>query len=317
MKLRTMNKDSKIFVAGHRGLVGSSIVRRLEHEGYENIVTRTRQELDLMDQEAVESFFDYEQIDYVFDAAARVGGIHANDTYSAEFIYQNTQIQNNLIHNAWKSGVKKFLFLGSVCIYPKFAETPVQEESLMSGELEPTNDAYALAKIHGIYMLKSYYKQYGFKSVSLMPANLYGPNDNFHPMNGHVIPAMMQKFNNWAQGDDPVTCWGTGDPRREFLHVDDLADACLFAMEQYSQAELLNVGSGEDVSIKDLAEMMARVTGYPGEICWDTSKPDGTPKRPLDYTKLLEKGWKPNHKLLEGLRKTYDWYIAQTDIQTR
>jgi GDP-L-fucose synthase len=312
-----MNKDSKIFVAGHRGLVGSAIVRRLKSDGYENIVTRTRQELDLMDQEAVESFFDYEQIDYVFDAAARVGGIHANDTYSAEFIYQNTQIQNNLIHNAWKSGVKKFLFLGSVCIYPKFAETPVQEESLMSGELEPTNDAYALAKIHGIYMLKSYYKQYGFKSVSLMPANLYGPNDNFHPMNGHVIPAMMQKFNNWTQGDDPVTCWGTGDPRREFLHVDDLADACLFAMEQYSQAELLNVGSGEDVSIKDLAEMMARVTGYPGEICWDTSKPDGTPKRPLDYTKLLEKGWKPNHKLLEGLRKTYDWYIAQTDIQTR
>ena len=317
MRLRTMNKDSKIFVADHRGLVGSSIVRRLEHEGYENIIIRTRQELDLMDQEAVESFFDYEQIDYVFDAAARVGGIHANDTYSAEFIYQNTQIQNNLIHNAWKSGVKKFLFLGSVCIYPKFAETPVQEESLMSGELEPTNDAYALAKIHGIYMLKSYYKQYGFKSVSLMPANLYGPNDNFHPMNGHVIPAMMQKFNNWTQGDDPVTCWGTGDPRREFLHVDDLADACLFAMEQYSQAELLNVGSGEDVSIKDLAEMMARVTGYPGEIRWDTSKPDGTPKRPLDYTKLLEKGWKPNHKLLEGLRKTYDWYIAQTDIQTR
>jgi len=317
MRLRTMNKDSKIFVAGHRGLVGSSIVRRLEHEGYENIIIRTRQELDLMDQEAVESFFDYEQIDYVFDAAARVGGIHANDTYSAEFIYQNTQIQNNLIHNAWKSGVKKFLFLGSVCIYPKFAETPVQEESLMSGELEPTNDAYALAKIHGIYMLKSYYKQYGFKSVSLMPANLYGPNDNFHPMNGHVIPAMMQKFNNWTQGDDPVTCWGTGDPRREFLHVDDLADACLFAMEQYSQAELLNVGSGEDVSIKELAEMMARVTGYPGEIRWDVSKPDGTPKRPLDYTKLLDKGWKPNYKLLDGLRKTYDWYVTNTDIQTR
>jgi GDP-L-fucose synthase len=312
-----MKKDSKIYVAGHRGLVGSSIVRLLEHDGYENIVTRTRQELDLMDQEAVESFFDYEQIDYVFDAAARVGGIHANDTYSAEFIYQNTQIQNNLIHNAWKSGVKKFLFLGSVCIYPKFAETPVQEESLMSGELEPTNDAYALAKIHGIYMLKSYYKQYGFESVSLMPANLYGPNDNFHPMNGHVIPAMMQKFNNWTEGNDPVTCWGTGSPRREFLHVDDLADACLFAMDNYSQAELLNVGSGEDVSIKELAEMIAKVTGYPGEICWDVSKPDGTPKRPLDYTKLLEKGWKPNHKLLDGLRKTYEWYIANTDIQTR
>ena len=187
----------------------------------------------------------------------------------------------------------------------------------MTGELEPTNDAYALAKIHGIYMLKSYYKQYGFKGVSLMPANLYGPNDNFHPLNGHVIPAMMQKFNNWQQGDDPVTCWGTGTPRREFLHVDDLADACLFAMENYSAAELLNVGSGEDVSIKELAEMMASITGYPGEIKWDTSKPDGTPKRPLDYTKLLDKGWKPNYKLMDGLRKTYEWYIANTDLQTR
>ena len=317
MKLRTMQKDSRIFVAGHRGLVGSAIVRRLKEEGYTHIITRTRQELDLMDQVAVEKFFKYQGIDYVFDAAARVGGIHANDTYSAEFIYQNTLIQTNLIHFAWKHGVKKFLFLGSVCIYPKFAETPVQEESLMTGELEPTNDAYALAKIHGIYMLKSYYKQYGFKGVSLMPANLYGPNDNFHPLNGHVIPAMMQKFNNWQQGDDPVTCWGTGTPRREFLHVDDLADACLFAMENYSAAELLNVGSGEDVSIKELAEMMASITGYPGEINWDTSKPDGTPKRPLDYKKLLEKGWKPNYKLLEGLRKTYNWYIANTDLQTR
>ena len=317
MKLRTMQKHARIFVAGHRGLVGSAIVRRLQEEGYENIITRTRQELDLMDQFAVEKFFRSEGIDYVFDAAARVGGIHANDTYSAEFIYQNTQIQTNLIHYAWKHGVQKFLFLGSVCIYPKFASTPVKEESLMSGELEPTNDAYALAKIHGIYMLKSYYKQYGFKGVSLMPANLYGPNDNFHPMNGHVIPALLQKFNNWTVGDSPVTCWGTGTPRREFLYVDALADACLFAMENYESAELLNVGSGEDVTIAELANMVANVTGYTGKIEWDTSKPDGTPKRPLDYSKLLDKGWKPKYNLQDGLRETYKWFIENNDIQTR
>lgn len=312
-----MQKDSRIFVAGHRGLVGSAIVRRLKEEGYTDIITRTRQELDLMNQDDVEVFFEEEQIDYVFDAAARVGGIHANDTYSAEFIYENTQIQTNLIHYAWKYGVEKFLFLGSVCIYPKFAETPVQEESLMSGELEPTNDAYALAKIHGIYMLKSYYKQYGFKGVSLMPANLYGPNDNFHPLNGHVIPALMQKFSNWTVGDDPVTCWGTGTPRREFLYVDDLADACLFAINHYEKAELLNVGSGEDVTIKELAETIADVVGYPGKIEWDTSKPDGTPKRPLDYSKLMERGWKPKYKLLDGLREAYQWYTENINIQTK
>ena len=258
MRLRTMHKQSRIFVAGHKGLVGSAIVRRLKQDGYENIITRTRQEVDLLDPVAVENFFRDNQIDFVFDAAARVGGIHANDVYSAEFIYQNTQIQMNLIHYAYKWHVKKFLFLGSVCIYPKFAETPVKEESLMSGELEPTNEAYAIAKIHGIEMLKMYHKQYGFKGVSLMPSNLYGPGDNFHPENGHMIPALMTKVNYATE--DVVTCWGDGTPMREFTYVDDLADACMFAMEHYENAELLNVGSGQDVSIFHLAHKVAAVT---------------------------------------------------------
>ena len=227
----------------------------------------------------------YKRQDFVFDAAARVGGIHANDTYSAEFIYQNTMIQTNLIHWAYKYFVKKFVFLGSVCIYPKYAETPVKEESILTGELEPTNEAYAIAKIHGIEMLKMYNKQYGFKGVSLMPCNLYGPNDNFHPENGHVIPALMTKFNNATT--DSVTCWGDGTPTREFMYVDDLADACLFAVENYSNAELINVGSGQDISIFHLAHKIAALTGYQGKIEWDTSRPNGTPKRPLDYSCLL------------------------------
>ena len=315
MKLRTMHKQSRIFVAGHKGLVGSAIVRRLKEDGYENIITRTRQEVDLVDPVAVENFFRDNQIDFVFDAAARVGGIHANDAYSAEFIYQNTQIQMNLIHYSYKWHVKKFLFLGSVCIYPKFAETPVKEESLMSGELEPTNEAYAISKIHGIEMLKMYHKQYGFKGVSLMPANLYGPNDNFHPENGHVIPALMTKFNNATE--DVVTCWGDGTPMREFLYVDDLADACMFAMEHYENAELLNVGSGQDVSIFHLAHKVAAVTGYTGKIEWDTSRPNGTPKRPLDYSKLTAKGWKPKYTLEQGLAEAYKWFIEHTFIQTK
>ena len=315
MKLRTMHKQSRIFVAGHKGLVGSAIVRRLKEDGYENIITRTRQEVDLVDPVAVENFFRDNQIDFVFDAAARVGGIHANDAYSAEFIYQNTQIQMNLIHYAYKWHVKKFLFLGSVCIYPKFAETPVKEESLMSGELEPTNEAYAISKIHGIEMLKMYHKQYGFKGVSLMPANLYGPNDNFHPENGHVIPALMTKLNNATE--DVVTCWGDGTPMREFLYVDDLADACMFAMEHYENAELLNVGSGQDVSIFHLAHKVAAVTGYKGKIEWDTSRPNGTPKRPLDYSKLTAKGWKPKYTLEQGLAEAYKWFIEHTFIQTK
>ena len=310
-----MNKDSRIFVAGHNGLVGSSIVRTLKERGYKNIITKSRQECNLIDPLEVEKLFEKNRIDYVFDAAARVGGIYANDTYSADFIYENTMIQTNLIHYAYKYFVKKFLFLGSVCIYPKFAPTPVSEKELLCGELEPTNDAYAIAKIHGIKMLESYNKQYGFKGVSLMPCNLYGPNDNFHPDNGHVIPALMTKFNNTTE--DVVTCWGDGTPTREFMYVDDLADACIFAMNNYENAELINVGSGQDVSIFHLAHKVAALTGFNGKIEWDTSRPNGTPKRPLDYSKIMSKGWKPKYDLNAGLKKTYEWFCQHTYIQTK
>ena len=310
-----MNKDSKIFVAGHRGLVGSSIVRVLNERGYSNILTRTRNELNLLNQKEVFDFFDSEKPEYVFDAAAKVGGIYANDTYSGDFIYENIQIQTNLIHSAWKFGVKKFLFLGSVCIYPKFAEIPVREDSLLTGYLEPTNDAYAIAKISGIKMLQAYHKQYGMKSVSLMPSNLYGPGDNFHPDNGHVIPAMMTKFQN--SGGKSVMFWGDGTPKREFLYSEDLADACLFAMDHFENAELINVGSGENVSIKELSNTVASVVKYDGEIKWDTSRPNGTPNRPLDCSKMTKLGWKPKHTLSQGLQKTYDWFIENTDLQTK
>ena len=310
-----MNKDSKIFVAGHRGLVGSSIVRVLNERGYSNILTRTRNELNLLNQKEVFDFFDTEKPEYVFDAAAKVGGIYANDTYSGDFIYENIQIQTNLIHSAWKFGVKKFLFLGSVCIYPKFAEIPVREDSLLTGYLEPTNDAYAIAKISGIKMLQAYHKQYGMKSVSLMPSNLYGPGDNFHPDNGHVIPAMMTKFHH--SGGKSVMFWGDGTPKREFLYSEDLADACLFAMDHFENAELINVGSGENVSIKELSNSVASVVKYDGEIKWDTSRPNGTPNRPLDCSKMTKLGWKPKHTLSQGLQKTYDWFIENTDLQTK
>ena len=310
-----MNKTDRIFVAGHKGLVGSAIIRALKAKGYNNIITRNRQQCDLTNPIHVKALFETTQIDYVFDAAARVGGIHANDKYSAEFIYENTMIQTNLIHYAYKYFVKKFCFLGSVCIYPKYAETPVKEEALMTGELEPTNEGYAIAKIHGIEMLKMYNKQYGFKGVSLMPSNLYGPGDNFHPDNGHVIPALMKKFN--SADTNVVTCWGDGTPMREFTYVDDLADACLFAMDHYENAELINVGSGEDVSIKDLANMVASVVGYDGNIEWDTSRPNGTPKRPLDYSKISSLGWKPKTTLREGLQKTYEWFCEHTHVQTK
>jgi len=315
MRLRTMQKDDTIFVAGHKGLVGSAIVRRLKEDGYTRIITKDRSECDLTKSDDVRKLFEENRINFVFDAAARVGGIHANDVYSAEFIYQNTMIQTNLIHWAYKYFVKKFVFLGSVCIYPKFAETPVKEESILTGELEPTNEAYAIAKIHGIEMLKMYNKQYGFKGVSLMPCNLYGPNDNFHPDNGHVIPALMQKFNNATT--ESVTCWGDGTPTREFMYVDDLADACLFAIENYSNAELINVGSGQDISIFHLAHKVAALTGYNGKIEWDTERPNGTPKRPLDYNKITEKGWKPNYTLDQGLEKTYLWFQQATHLQTK
>lgn len=305
-----MKKNSKIFVAGHRGLVGSAIVRNLKDGGYTNIITKTRQELNLLNQNDVFDFFVNEKPEYVFDAAARVGGIYANDTFSGDFIYENIQIQTNLINSSYRSGVEKFLFLGSVCIYPKFAEVPVKEESLLTGYLEPTNDAYAIAKISGIKMLQAYHKQYGFKSVSLMPSNIYGPGDNFHPENGHVIPAIMNKFNN--SNGKSVTFWGDGTPMREFLYVDDLADACLFAMEHFENAELINVGSGENVTIQNLANTIAGIVRYTGDIEWDTTHPNGTLNRPLDYSKMTELGWKPKHSLSQGLKKTYQWFIENT-----
>ena len=305
-----MQKHSNIFVAGHNGLVGSAIVRKLKDKGFNNIITATRQQCDLIDPNQVKALFEKNKIDYVFDAAAKVGGIRANDVYSAEFIYQNTMIQTNLIHYAYKYFVKKFCFLGSVCIYPKYAPTPVKEESLLCGELEPTNEGYAVAKIHGIEMLKMYNKQYGFKGVSLMPSNLYGVNDNFHPENSHVIPALIRRFHEAKRdGLEEVKCWGDGTPMREFMYVDDIADACLFSMYHFENAELVNVGSGEDVSIKELSETISDVVGYNGKIVWDTSKPNGTPKRPLDYSKISSLGWKPTYKLKEGLEKSYKWFV--------
>lgn len=310
-----MKPESKIFVAGHRGLVGSAIVHELNRAGYTNIVTRTRAELDLMDTKAVHDFFMEEKPEYVFDAAARVGGIYANDTYSAEFIYQNLTIQNNLIHNSYLSGVKKFLFLGSVCIYPKYAPTPVKEESLLNGDLEPTNEAYAIAKIAGIKMCQAYSKQYGMKTVSIMPSNLYGPNDNFHPENGHVIPAMFRKFED---NPNEVTFWGDGTPRREFLYSYDMADACIFLMNSNLESgELINVGSGYDVTIKELSDTIAKIVNYTGKINWDKNRPNGTPKRPLDFSKIETMGWKPKHSLQDGLLKTYIWYKETTYTQTK
>ena len=304
-----MKITDRIFIAGHKGLVGSAIYRNLKENGFENIITADRNQYDLTVPIAVKTFFMIEKPDYVFDAAAKVGGIKANDMYSAEFIYQNTMIQTNLIHYANEFSVKKFCFLGSVCIYPKFAPTPVKEESLLCGELEPTNQAYAIAKIHGIKMLQMYNKQYGLKGVSIMPCNLYGINDNFHPNNSHVIPGLIRRFHEAKINNTPiVTCWGDGSPMREFMFSDDIADACVFAMDNYENAELINVGSGEDVSIFDLAHKISKIVGYEGTIEWDTSKPNGTPKRPLDYSKISSLGWKSNYKLDEGLRKSYEWF---------
>jgi GDP-L-fucose synthase len=309
-----MELHDKIFVAGHRGLVGSAIVKYLVSLGYNNLQLWDRSQLDLADACQVEKFFQDHSPDYVFDAAAKVGGIHSNNTHSAEFIYQNTQIQNNLIHNSWKYGVKKFLFLGSVCIYPKFAPVPVRESSLLTGELEPTNEAYAMAKIHGIKMCQAYHKQYGFRSVCIMPSNLYGENDNFNTENGHVIPAMMQKFYNDPHGT--VTLWGDGSPHREFLHCDDMASACVFLMQHTDtgSAELVNAGGGENVSIRELSEILAKITGFTGNIVWDTSRPNGTPNRPLDSGKILSMGWQPRISLPQGLQHTYRTFVSRQQM---
>jgi GDP-L-fucose synthase len=305
-----MGKNSKIFVAGHRGLVGSAIVRKLQSEGYSNLLLKTHTELDLLDQSAVAEFFAREKPEYVFLAAAKVGGIMANKTYPAEFIYQNLVIETNIIESSFKNNVTKLLFLGSSCIYPKMAPQPIKEEYLLTSELEPTNRAYAIAKIAGITLCQSYNEQHGTNYISLMPTNLYGPNDNFDLESSHVLPALIRKFHEAkVNGAPSVPLWGTGSPKREFLHVDDLADASLFLMNNYDESEIVNVGTGEDVSIKELAEIIRTVIGFEGELEWDTSKPDGTPRKLLDVSRLHDLGWRHTIDLKDGVRSTYDWYL--------
>ena len=309
-----MDKDSLIYVAGHRGLVGSAICRALARDGYENLLTRTHAELDLCDQAAVRSFFAQHRPDIVILAAAKVGGIHANATYPAEFIYQNLQIQSNVIDSAYHNGCKKLLFLGSSCIYPKMCPQPIKEEYLLSGQLEPTNDAYALAKIAGIKMCQAYRKQYGFDAISAMPTNLYGPGDNYHPENSHVIPALIRRFHEAkATGAEKVTIWGTGNSLREFLYVDDMAEACVFLLEHYSDFEHVNVGFGCDISISDAARLIAHVVGFTGSIDNDPTKPDGTPRKLMDCSKLFSMGWKPVVSLQEGLHLAYADFCSQTE----
>mgnify|MGYP003109548845 FL=1 len=305
-----MNKDDKIYIAGHRGLVGSSIIRNLESKGFNNIIGRTKSELDLREQNPVRDFFEEEKPDYVFLAAAKVGGINWNKTNPAEFIYDNLSIQNHVIDAAYRSGVKKFMFLGSACIYPKVAEVPIKEESLMTGPLEPSNEGYALSKIAGMRMCAFYRRQYNFDAISVMPANLYGPKDNFIPEHGHVIPGLIRKMFDAKTNKDPsVTCWGDGSPTREFLYVDDLADACIFLMDTYSKEEFVNVGSDVEIKIKDLAEMIKEYVGYEGELIWDTSRPNGTPKRVMDNSKLFNMGWSPKVEFEQGLKQTIKWYM--------
>jgi GDP-L-fucose synthase len=305
-----MDKSSKIYVAGHRGLVGSAIVRALTTQGFTNLITRTSTELDLTNQAAVTDFFATEKPEYVFLAAAKVGGIMANKNYPAEFIYQNLQIQNNVIENARKNNVTKLLFLGSSCIYPKLAPQPIKEEYLLSGPLEPSNDAYALAKIAGIKMCQSYNTQYGTNYISVMPTNLYGENDNFNLETSHVLPAMIRRFDEAKSSNAPsVTLWGSGTPMREFLYVDDLANACVHLMQTYDHNnEIVNIGTGEDVTIKELAETVAAIVGYTGKLEWDTTKPDGTPRKLLDVSRLHSLGFKHQVSLADGIKKTYQWY---------
>lgn len=305
-----MEKKSKIYVAGHNGLVGSAIVRRLNKLGFKNIITRNRKELDLLDQRAVSDFFKQEKPEYVFLAAAKVGGIVANNTYPANFIHENLVIEDNIIHNSYLNGVKKLIFLGSSCIYPKMAPQPMKEEYLLSGYLEPTNKAYAIAKIAGIIECQSYNKQYGTNFISVMPTNLYGINDNFHLENSHVLPAMIRKFHEAKEeGKKEVVLWGSGSPKREFLFVDDLADACIFIMNKYDGSDFVNIGTGKDVSIKQLANLVKKVVGFKGKIVWDTTKPDGTPRKLLNVKKLHKLGWKHKTELEEGLKLTYKWFL--------
>ncbi len=298
-------------MAGHRGLVGSAIVRRLKAEGCHSLIQRTSQELDLRDPLAVDSFFASEKPEYVFLAAAKVGGILANSTRPAEFIFDNLAIQNNVIEACHKHGAEKLLFLGSSCIYPKLAPQPMPEDCLLTGPLEPTNQPYAIAKIAGIEMCRSYRRQYGMKSVCLMPTNLYGPGDNFDLNSSHVLPAMIRKFHEAKKNGGPVVLWGSGTPKREFLHSDDLADAALYLMNNFEDAELVNVGVGEDVSIRELAELIAQVVGYSGEVEWDSTKPDGTPRKLMDVSRMTSYGWKAKIGLEDGIRSVYQWYLSQ------
>jgi GDP-L-fucose synthase len=302
-----MNKLDKIYVAGHRGMVGSAITRKLKAEGFTNFVSRTSAELDLRNQQAVDEFFAQEKPDHVFLAAAKVGGIQANNTYRADFIYENIMVQSNVIHAAYKQGVKKLMFLGSSCIYPKLAQQPLKEEYLLTGLLESTNEPYAIAKIAGIKMCDAYRAQYGCNFISVMPTNLYGPNDNYDLNNSHVLPALIRKFHEAKLKNEPsVVMWGTGSPRREFMHADDMASACFFLMQHFDEGGLINVGVGEDIAIKELALLIKEIVGYTGEIVHDLSKPDGTPRKLMDVTKLNKMGWKASIALREGVEKVYE-----------
>ncbi|MBC7912558.1 MAG: GDP-L-fucose synthase [Pyrinomonadaceae bacterium] len=312
-----MEKNAKIYIAGHRGMVGSAIIRKLEKEGFNNIITRGSKELDLRNQQAVTDFFAAEKPEYVFLAAAKVGGIVANNTYRGEFLYENLMIQNNVIHNAYLNNVKKLMFLGSSCIYPKFAPQPLKEEYLLTGLLESTNEPYAIAKIAGIKMCEAYRAQYGCNFISVMPTNLYGYNDNYHPENSHVLPALIRKFHEAKQnGTSKVIIWGTGRPFREFLFADDLADACFYLMENYNEAELVNIGTGEDISIKDLALIIKKIIGFEGELEFDSTKPDGTPKKLMDASKLHATGWKHQIELEEGIKLAYEDFLTSISTST-
>ncbi|MEX0968411.1 MAG: GDP-L-fucose synthase [Bacteroidia bacterium] len=307
-----MEKSARIYVAGHRGMVGSAIVRLLNRKGYLNIITRTSAELDLRNQAATETFFEIEKPEYIFLAAAKVGGIMANNNYKADFIYDNIQLQNNIIHQSHQNGVKKLLFLGSSCIYPKFAEQPMKEDYLLTGKLEPTNEAYAIAKIAGIKMCQAYHDQYGSNFISVMPTNLYGPNDNYDLQNSHVLPALIRKFHEAKLANHrEVEIWGTGSPKREFLHVDDLAAACLFLMEKYNEPEIVNIGTGKDISIKELALLVKDIVCFEGELKFDTSKPDGTPRKLLDVSKLTKMGFEAQISLRDGITRVYEDFKAQ------
>jgi len=308
-----MQKTDKIFVAGHRGMVGSALVRRLEGEGFVNLLVRDRSKLDLRDESVTAKFFAAEKPAIVIVAAAKVGGIKANSDYPVEFLLENLRIQNNVLRSAYEAGVQKLLFLGSSCIYPKFAPQPIPETALLSGPLEPTNEAYAIAKIAGVKLCQAFSREYGAKFVSAMPTNLYGANDNFDLETSHALPALIRKAHEAkVRKDQKLTVWGTGKPRREFLHVDDLASACLLLLEKYDSPEIINVGCGEDISIRELAELICDVVGFDGELDWDTTKPDGTPRKLLDVTKLRALGWKPAIPLRDGIARTYEWFRANS-----